>query len=90
MAYKALTYINIPPNNRKIPGDTITKKELQESDPPQTDDDIKKLIDGGAMSEDMDAPINKAHAPIEIRPSANPISIDVVTGDVGGGEDASV
>jgi hypothetical protein len=87
MAYKALTYINIPPNNRKAPGDTITEKEFADADPKQGEAEIKQLLDSKAISKNMDAPIDKAHAPVVIPPSANTQSIDVVSGDIGIGGD---
>jgi len=89
MAYKALTYVNLPPNNKKAPGDTITEKEFADAVPKQGEAEIKQLLDQKAISKNMDAPIDKAHAPIEIPPSANPISIDVVSGDVGEGADVN-
>lgn len=66
--YKALTVINLPYHNdgkglRKEPGEKITKAEM--NDAQQTDDDIKALIDSGAISEDMDADIHPAHLPVD-------------------------
>lgn len=87
--YKALTYINIPPNNRKAPGETITKKEFAEASPTQGEDEIKALLDSKAISEDMDAALDESHAPVQVLPSNNPVSIDVVSGDVGYGGDVN-
>ena len=85
MPYKALTYVNLPPDNRKAPGDSITAKELKDAG--QGDAEIKQLVDGKMISEDMNADLDEAHHPIEILPSANPQSIDVITGEVGQGGD---
>lgn len=54
--YKALAVINLPPDNRKEPGDLITKKELEEAG--QTEEDIAKLIKQKAIGE-KDDPIHK-------------------------------
>jgi hypothetical protein len=89
MPYKALTYINIPPNNRKAPGDTITDKEFNDADPEQEEEQINALLASGAISEDMEAAVDEAHAPVEVMPSANPLSVDIVTGEVIEGSDES-
>lgn len=62
--HKALTYINLPPDNRKAPGDEISPQEWEACDPPQTEENIQELIDSGAISEDMDAEILPAHRPV--------------------------
>lgn len=89
MAYKALTYVNLPPNNKKAPGDTITQKEFDDAVPKQGELEIQALLSQKAISKNMDAPIDKAHAPIEILPSANATLVYVVSGDVAEGSDAN-
>jgi hypothetical protein len=79
MPYKALTYVNLPPDNRKAPGDKITDKELKEAG--QTKEDIDSLVKSGSIG-DEDAELHQDHAPVEIVPSSNPLSIDVVTGEM--------
>jgi hypothetical protein len=78
MAYKALTYVNLPPDNRKVPGDTITERELKDAG--QTEDDIKTLVKAKAIG-NMGAELDEAHAPVEI-PGVEG-GINVVTGEVG-------
>ena len=85
--YKALTYINLPPDNRKAPGDRISEAELKEAG--QTEENVEQLLKGKAMSKDMEAKIDKAHDPIVIPPSDNPLSIDVVAGEVAYGGDSN-
>jgi hypothetical protein len=89
MPYKALTYVNLPPDNRKAPGDTITDKELKDADPQQGKEEIKALLAQGVISEDMDAPVDKAHAPVDIAPSNTPLAVNVVTGDLVEGSESS-
>ena len=85
--YKALTFLNIPPNNRKRPGDKISKKEFEDADPPQTKEDIQALLDQGAISEDMDAPIDKAHEPVKVE--GVPENYNVVADEFSEGSDSS-
>lgn len=63
--HKVLSIVNLPPDNRKGPGDKITKAEWEACDPPQTEEDIQRLIDDGAISEDMDAEIHPDHLPVD-------------------------
>jgi hypothetical protein len=63
--HKALTYVNLPPANRKSPGDTITQEEWDATNPLQTEEDIQSLIDQGAISEDMNAEIHPDHLPVD-------------------------
>jgi hypothetical protein len=83
--YKALTYVNLPPDNRKAPGDTITKKELEDSG--QDEVQIKQLLKSGAISENMDAEIDKAHQPIKVE--GVPGHVNVIAEETGGGEDTN-
>ena len=57
--YKALTFLMVG-ETRKSPGDAVSEEELEAVG--QTKESIQELIDGGALSEDMDAPVNEAHA----------------------------
>jgi hypothetical protein len=61
--YKALTYVNLPPDNLKKPGDPITDAELSKAG--QSAEDIKSLVGSKAIGKESD-PIDKAHAPVEI------------------------
>jgi hypothetical protein len=79
--YKALTYVNLPPDNIKAPGEEITEAELSEAG--QTEDDIAALLEQGAISEDMDAPINEAHAPVEVEGLGE---FNVIASETGKGE----
>jgi len=78
--YKALTYVNLPPDNRKAPGDPITEKELKDAN--QTEEDIESLIKQKAIGDDS-AKINKAHAPIQITVNTNPEVVNIITNEVG-------
>jgi hypothetical protein len=61
---KALTYLVIKEGGDPIPpGTAISKSELLEAG--QTEDDIQALLDGGALSEDDDAPLHPDHADLE-------------------------
>lgn len=82
---KALTHINLPPNNRKKPGETITQKEL--NDAGQTDEDVKKLMKDGAIGQDGDA-IHSAHDPIKIETSTTS-DVHVVDHDTAEGGDSN-
>lgn len=83
---KALTYVNLPPDNRKVPGDKITAKELKDAG--QTDEDVAALKKSGAIGDDDD-PIDEAHVPVEV--AVNSVSeINVVTGEVGGSDESGV
>jgi hypothetical protein len=58
MPYKALTYIML--GEEKIsPGDEISDEQL--ADAGQNEEHIAQLIEGGALSEDMDAPVHPDH-----------------------------
>lgn len=81
--YKALTYLNLPPDNRKSPGDKITKAELAEAG--QDEGNIKELIKGGSISEDMNAPLDKSHDPVRVTVASSETTVHVVTGDTGEG-----
>ena len=88
MAYKALTYVNLPPDNRKAPGDPITKKELDEAG--QTDEDIESLIKQRAIGKPTD-PIDNAHAPVVIRFNTNATDVvNVIDSDVGRSDERNV
>lgn len=64
MPYKALTHVNLPFVEKRFnPGDSIKKSELAEAQ--QTDEDIQKLIDNGAISEDMNAELHRDHRPVD-------------------------
>jgi hypothetical protein len=77
--YKALTYVNLPPDNRKAPGDSISEKELKDAG--QTVEDVEVLIKQKAIGA-QDAEINKAHAPIEIIVNTTDV-VNVITSEVG-------
>lgn len=62
--YKALTYVNLSDDNVKEPGDIVTGKELEEAG--QTEEDIANLVEAGAISSDMDAPLHEDHLGAEI------------------------
>ena len=64
--HKALTYLNLPPANRKAPGESISPEEWAATDPLQTEEDIQALIEGGSISEDMDAELHPDHRPVPI------------------------
>lgn len=81
---KALTYLVLPPDNRKAPGDTVTKKELEDAD--QTQEDIDKLIKSGAIGDGPDTPLHKDHRPIEIKTNTTS-EINVVESEVVIGSD---
>lgn len=52
-SYKALTHINLPfIEKRYAPGDEIKTSDLQKAQ--QTDDDVKRLVDDGALGEEND------------------------------------
>ena len=81
MGYFALTYVNLPPDNRKAPGDEISDEELEAAG--QGPDEIQALIDGGAIG-GKDDPIHKDHA---IVPAAvNPDADENISADETGGE----
>jgi hypothetical protein len=83
---KALTYVNLPPDNRKAPGDSITQKELKDAG--QTEEDIEALTKSGAIGDD-DAELDKSHDPITVEVSTTS-EINVVTNETGGSDEASV
>jgi hypothetical protein len=83
---KALTYVNLPPDNRKAPGDKITQKELEDAG--QTKEDIEALKKQGAIGDD-NAPLDKAHAPIVIETSTTS-EINVIDSEIGGSDESSV
>jgi hypothetical protein len=81
LGYFALTYINLPPDNRKAPGEEISDEELEAAG--QTAEDIQALVDAGAIGGEDD-PIHEDHAtvPAEVNPDA-----DVnISADEAGGE----
>ena len=82
---KALTWVNLPPDNKKAPGDSITKKEL--TDAGQSDEDVAALVEQGAIGEDDDE-INEAHADVEVT-VVTTSDINVVTGEVGGSDESN-
>lgn len=63
MSYKALTYIVLG-EKTVSPGEMISEDDLEAAN--QTDEDIAALIEGGSISEDMDAPIHESHQAPEI------------------------
>jgi hypothetical protein len=78
--YKALTYLNLPPDTRKAPGDPITDKELKDAG--QSDDDIDALRESGAIGGSTDE-INEAHVVPETPP--NPMAdVNITDGETGG------
>ena len=79
MSYFALTYINLPPDNRKAPGDEISDEEFEAAG--QTAEDIKALIESKAIGGEDD-PINKDHVPDV--PPPNPNADENVIADEGG------
>jgi hypothetical protein len=89
MPYKALTYVNVPPDNRKAPGDSITDKELRDADPKQGKEEVDALLAQGVISEDMDAEVHEDHKPVPIAPSNTPLAVNVVTGEVVEGSEST-
>lgn len=47
---------------RKEPGSTVTREELEKAQ--QTDEDVKTLIENGALGEDVDGEIHPDHVPV--------------------------
>ena len=84
MPYKALTFVNLPPNNKKVPGDKITDKELKDAG--QTADDIKALVNGGAIGSEATA-LDEAHDPVKVEGVEG--HVNVITGDWATGDDAN-
>jgi hypothetical protein len=78
--FKALTYLNLPPDTRKAPGDEITDKELKDAG--QTDEDIDALREGGAIGGPTDE-INEAHVVLET-PSNPMADVNISNGESGG------
>jgi hypothetical protein len=66
MAYKALTFIELG-GTKFSPGDKIDESELTEIGG-QTKESIQALVKDGVISEDMDAPVDTAHAAPETEP----------------------
>lgn len=69
---KALTVVNLPGVGRKNPGDKITKKELAGAG--QNDDNIKQLVDDGAIGDDDDE-LHLDHQPIEVEGAPGPMNV---------------
>lgn len=82
--YKTTTFLNLPPDDNKLPpGSIVTKAQLEEAG--QTDDNIAQLLKSGVLSEDLDTPINKVHEPVEV-PSPTYEAETVTDNDEGKGE----
>ena len=84
MPYKALTFLNLPPDNKKAPGDKITDKELKDAG--QTEADIAALKKGGAIGSEQTA-IDEAHEPVKVEGVEG--HVNVITGDWATGDDAN-
>lgn len=78
--YKALTYLNLPPDNRKAPGDPITEKELKDAG--QDDEHIDALRESGAIGGPTDE-IHEDHAVVETPPNPN-ADQNITDGETGG------
>jgi hypothetical protein len=70
MPFKARTFIRLAdpsdpddPGVVKAPGDKITKDEFTAAG--QKDENIKSLLDSGAITENFDDEIDSVHAPVE-------------------------
>lgn len=62
--YKSLTYVNLPVVDvMKSPGDEITDEELEAAG--QDEEAVQSLLDSGAISTDMEAPLHPDHLPVD-------------------------
>ena len=77
MPYKALTYVNLPPDNHKRPGDKITDKELKDAG--QGEAEIKLLVKNGAIGSEATA-LDEAHDPVQVEGVEG--NFNVITGEV--------
>jgi hypothetical protein len=77
--FKALTFLNLPPDNRKAPGDPISMQELKDAG--QDEDNIEALLESGAMGGSTDE-IDEAHIVPETPP--NPMAdVNISNGEGG-------
>jgi hypothetical protein len=82
--YKALTFINLPVLDiKKAPGDIISTEEFTQGG--QTEENIKSLIESGALSTDMDAPLHPDNQPVPI-PIVETSDFNVNASDEGKGK----
>lgn len=71
-AYKALTPINLPFVGKTFQaGEMITREDFDNNaagseEAPSADDEIKALVDSGALSADPDAPLHPDHMPVDL------------------------
>lgn len=78
--YKALTFVNLPGTDKRVaPGGTITAADFEAAK--QTEEDIQSLIDGGAISEDMDAELHPDHQDLIQTDDGEFVVMGVDTGD---------
>jgi hypothetical protein len=84
--YKALTVINLPGVGRKMPGESISEKELKDAN--QTEDDIKTLVSDGALGS-PDDDLHNDHKPIEVTNTSSVTTVNVYAGDEGIGGDTT-
>ena len=84
--YKALAVINLPPDNRKEPGSTITLKELKDAG--QGEVQIKQLLKSKAMGA-MDDPIHPDHVPPEPDPLDDDSKTHVIASEDGKAGDSN-
>lgn len=76
---KALTHIFLPHTEvRKRPGDEVTEDELKAAK--QSDEDVQRLIEAGALGEDDD----------DLHPDHRPVTVTVMTGTAAVDEDVDV
>jgi hypothetical protein len=72
--------MNLPPDNRKAPGDSITEKELKDAG--QGPDEIDALLESGAMG-GKDDEIHEDHIVPETPPNPS-ADVNLTDGEVGG------
>lgn len=62
--YLARTVLHLPFIEKTVrPGEIITSKDLE--DAKQTSEDVTLLLEGGAISDDLEAGIDPAHEPVK-------------------------
>jgi len=82
---KALTFIALPGEDEIIrPGDTIDEARLEAAG--QTEEDIQRLRDGGAIGEDDDL-IDRRHWPVGTDRAGNDVILHPETGEPAGEDD---
>lgn len=84
MPYKALTYVFVG-GVKYAPGDSINKSEFGD----HTEEQIEELVKGGAISEDMDAPLHPDHQVADELQAPEGSDRHVVASDDGNGGDGA-